>query len=674
MPRFKQELITKGPVLTVAAIVLTGILTYVPGIFGLGYYHDDWYMLWSAAARGAQSLVPLFSTDRPFMGVLYTVYYQIFGQNIFGWHFAALLWRIAGGLAFYWILSLVWPNLKRFNGLAAMLFLVFPGFLSEPNAATKINHLTGFGAALISIALTLQAAATRRRLWKFLFTALSMLLMAFYLWIYEYMLGLEMMRVALLFWMLWRGQRCGFFSSLKTVILSYLPYVLIAGVFMVWRVFIFESTRNAMDMRSLLADYRSDFFGMAGGLVAQVIKDFLSSSVFAWMVEPYTLLAQASSSEMAAAFLAGGALALLAVVYLWASREDSPEPEERQPSPVELIFSGALIALAAVSPVVLSDRHLDLLDAYKSYGLHPSGGAIILMMGLVLLLNERYRKAAFIALLALSGITQALNTQDWTKYWEIQKSAWWQLTWRAPDILDNTLVMAYLPEGNGLREDYEIFGPVNLIYRPTPMSTPAIQAEILNQDTLNLVSRGNFDGRYVRDIFLGREFGSLLLISQPTVGSCIHVIDGDMPAYSASERPLVKLAGQYSQVSRIVEGAAAPIPPLAIFGSEPERGWCFYYQQASLARQSGDWQRIASLYDTLAAAGLKASDSTEYFVFIEGLVNSGRKDTAERIIANGLKENAVLIQSWCTSLSSAPDYPDSFGYQHDQIKQILCEE
>ena len=69
---------------------------------GLGYYHDDWFMLWSGQARGAASIIPLFSTDRPFMGVVYSYVYRFLGDSIVNWHLYALFgvllghWRFSG--------------------------------------------------------------------------------------------------------------------------------------------------------------------------------------------------------------------------------------------------------------------------------------------------------------------------------------------------------------------------------------------------------------------------------------------------------------------------------------------------------------------------------------------------------------------------------------------------
>jgi hypothetical protein len=672
MAQFFKKLLLHETTLAIAMIGLTAVITNGLIIPQLGYYHDDWYMLWSGASRGAASLVSLFSMDRPFMGVIYSVFYRIIGENILGWHLFSLLWRVAGGAAFYWILNLVWPRQKNLFVLSAMVFVVFPGFLSEPNAATKINHLIGYGSALFSIAFTLQAAKTGRRAWKYVCIGLSILLMAFYLSIYEYMIGLEVMRISLLYWMQWQGDRDTVFAAAKKVFLAYLPYILVIVMFLIWRMFIFESTRSATDLRGLVSDYRTDFLGMALRLIFQVIKDFFSSSLFAWFVQPYHLFAKAEYEEIVAAILTASSVVLLAAGYIFAIKK-SKSTDDENISPLVLVLVGGMITLAAVFPVVLSNRSLNLLDAYKSYGLHPSAGVMIIIIGIVMMMRPKFRKIALVALLGLSVATLSLNNQDWAKYWEIQRNFWWQLTWRAPGIRDDTLVMAYSPEGYAFQQDYEIWGPVNLIYRPEFLSVPHIQSEVLNQGTVMDVIEGNVTDPYVRDIFIQRDFRNLLVISQPTAASCIHVIDGKMPAYSANERLIVEEVGGFSNIDRIEAVGTPPIPPAAIFGKEPEQGWCYFYQQASLARQAGDWRRIGELYDALVTAELKPADSSEYFVFIEGLVNLGRDVDARQIADSVIKENSALKYSLCKSIASAPIYSGSYGYHQDQISKIICE-
>jgi hypothetical protein len=79
-------------------------------------------------------------------------------------------------------------------------------------------------------------------------------------------------------------------------------------------------------------------------------------------------------------------------------------------------------------------------------------------------------------------------------------------------------------------------------------------------------------------------------------------------------------------INRIETEGTAPTPPYAIFGKEPAHNWCYYYQKASLARQVGDWNEVGRLYDETISKELTANDKSEWFPFLEGLVNAGRSD------------------------------------------------
>src|SRR5215210_4143618 len=160
-----QSLFKNETFIAALLILVTTAITYGVSIPKLGYYHDDWFVLWSGQMRGAGSIIPLFSSDRPFMGVVYSFVYRLLGDTITNWHVYALLWRFIGGLAFFWTLRLIWPEQKYLTTVMAVLFVVYPGFLSQPNANTKQNHLYGFATALLSIAFMFQAMKAKLRGW-----------------------------------------------------------------------------------------------------------------------------------------------------------------------------------------------------------------------------------------------------------------------------------------------------------------------------------------------------------------------------------------------------------------------------------------------------------------------------------------------------------------------------
>ena len=95
MARIKK-ILSRQPWLAWLLSTLVTVITYGPLIPQLGYYQDDWYMLWSGQARGASSIMALFTTDRPFMGVIYSLEYRLLGDHLLYWHLWALLLKLVG--------------------------------------------------------------------------------------------------------------------------------------------------------------------------------------------------------------------------------------------------------------------------------------------------------------------------------------------------------------------------------------------------------------------------------------------------------------------------------------------------------------------------------------------------------------------------------------------------
>jgi hypothetical protein len=675
MKQTLQKLLKNEAIIATLLILLTTIITYGVSIPKLGYYHDDWFVLWSGQLRGAESLIPLFSTDRPFMGVVYSFVYRLLGDTLINWHLYALLWRFIGGMAFFWILRLIWPNQKYLTTLMTVLFIIYPGFLSQPNANTKQNHLYGFGTALLSIALMLQAMKTNIRGWKIFCGLLSIILTANYLFIYEYMIGFEGTRLILLGYTLFQEKTREFRALAGEILKRIWPYWVVTIGFLYWRLFVFEGSRNATDVSGLAGSYISNLRYMSIRLILETAKDFLDASIFAWFIGPYQLFSVALYSNLAVALLIAGIVVSLVLFYTvlfkkWWGVEYNESDTHRLIK--DFIWIGALIIIFAISPVILSGRQLDLYDSYKSYGLHPISGVVLFIVGVVLMFQPGFRRLILIGLVGISVSTQILNADYWEQYWKIQREMWWQMTWRAPDIQNDTLVMAYISQGYNPQQDYEIWGPINLIYNPSPANAPAIQAEVLNIDTSYSILKNDILNNHVRDIKLHRDFNNLLLVSIPSSGSCVHVIDGTLPVYSASDPLLVQKVGGYSHVDRIVPSGPFPVPPPSIFGAEPAHGWCYYYQKASLARQSGNWEEISKLYDQVRELNLETDDKSEMIPFFEGLVNQGRYEDARSLYRTQIKGQNEMRFPLCTFLANDPGYPPEFGYDYEMIHEILC--
>jgi hypothetical protein len=108
---------------------------------------------------------------------------------------------------------------------------------------------------------------------------------------------------------------------------------------------------------------------------------------------------------------------------------------------------------------------------------------------------------------------------------------------------------------------------------------------------------------------------------------------------------LVKEFLPASNLERINPGENAPgYPPAVFFGSEPAHAWCYFYQKASLAVQTGNWEQASWLGDQAASLGYSPLSSgsnspQEWLPFIEGYVRTGRVETARDLTRQAYEQD-----------------------------------
>ena len=68
-----------------------------------------------------------------------------------------------------------------------------------------------------------------------------------------------------------------------------------------------------------------------------------------------------------------------------------------------------------------------------------------------------------------------------------------------------------------------------------------------------------------------------------------------------------------------------------LFGREPDRGWCYFYQKAQLARQQRDWAAVSSLGEVALSQGLAANDPMEWLVFLQAFAYTDSASYAETL-------------------------------------------
>ena len=87
------------------------------------------------------------------------------------------------------------------------------------------------------------------------------------------------------------------------------------------------------------------------------------------------------------------------------------------------------------------------------------------------------------------------------------------------------------------------------------------------------------------------------------------------------------------------------LPP--VFGSEPAHTWCYYFEKADLARQSGDWEKVAEIGDQVFSIPYYPDDLSEYLPFVEAYARSGRWEDARDLTRNTANAMPILEPALC---------------------------
>ncbi len=233
-------------------LVVSGIL-YLPFIAQFGYYNDDWYSMYAARVAGTNAFHEMYAIDRPGRAYVMIPLYQLFQGNPLYYSISAYVLRFLGTVALLWLLRLLWPARKRETFLVALLFLVYPGFLSMPNAIDFQSHLVGILLAFVSLGLSVYGYS-RPMDWKWVLCWLGAVLTGWaYLSQMEYYIGFEAVRL-LLFGLLVYRERPGWKAGLGKLLRKWLPYSIIPLGYLFWRIFLFNNERATTDVGTAAGD------------------------------------------------------------------------------------------------------------------------------------------------------------------------------------------------------------------------------------------------------------------------------------------------------------------------------------------------------------------------------------------------------------------------------------
>jgi hypothetical protein len=657
-------------------LLVLAAIAYLPLAGRIGYLNDDWYLMYDGHVGGPDFFHEVYRIDRPMRAFVMSAAFSLFGLNPLYYHLSAFVFRFLSSLGMLWLCAQLWPRSRTSNFLAALFFLVYPGFLSQLNPIDYQSQILSLACGVFSVALTVKAIQTRENVMRWTFMVTSILLGWVTLGLVDYFFGFEILRLVCVGLLFWRDPDQRLPARLAASLHAFLPYLSVGAGFLFWRLFIFQAERKATDIGlQIFQLFSSPLTGL--WWLNYLVQDVINVAWVAWALPMYVLAFPMRLREA----LIGFGLAILAALILVAGMrwgtENEPETESGLGSGEtrEKIWVGLLAIIGGLLPILLANRHITLPD-YSRYTLAASLGAALLLSAIIAKISLRWLQMGLAGfLVALAVLTHYGNAVRAEYETDATRVFWWQVVWRAPHIQPGVTLIASYP-GSSISEDYFVWGPANFIYYPerqeaTPLEIQLPSAVLTDEVVLKILTNKGVETPLRRGNSLVRDFGNIMILAQSSQYGCVRFINGAAPELSVSDPHRVMLIASLSNIRSVVTDGEAPALPPLVFGKEPEHGWCYYYQKADLARQQADWQSIPTLLDDAFEHGNYPADPVEWMPFLQAYAVLGDAKQV-RDLAKLVSADKFLQAQACASMTDLMEREILNEDVQDVIKEFFC--
>ena len=606
-------------------------------------------MSWIRYELGPEAMTRYFSTNRPVWGLLYQLTTRFIPQVPIYWQIFALIWRWLGAVVVWAIVSELWQDKPRFALSVALLFLLYPGFNQQWGSFLYSHFFIVIFFYLYSIYLSLK----RRTIPALIFSALN-------LWMMEYFFPLEFARVGFI-WISLRDEYPDPRDRVKPTLKLWTPYLILFALAILSRLFIFNNQiygfglmsqlKNA-PLATLLLLIQNAFISLWTVIVAAWIQIFVAINPSVHGMRTIALYVAVTLVTFA-----------IAAFFLFKGSEDIKSKKES----FYAISLGLFLLPFAGAPFWLTGLSISLAHPASRFTLPFMFAACLIMIGLIDLIKLPHVQYGVLALLiGLSAGRQFLWSTDYLRDWQAQKNLFWQMTWRAPGLKPDTLVLIneelffyadnsisaplnwiYAPENHSNQIDYVLFYPTNRLGH----SLPALRKDI------------PIEYDYIAGRFTGNTSQVVAFYYDPP--ACLRLLEPDIDANNRFilEDSHMREASALSNPEQILASPSAVMPN--IYHPEPAhaQAWCYYFEKADLARQLGHWKEVTKLGDTAFKLNDHPNNPVERFVFIEGYAHVGDWERALKLSKESYQVSKdyvrpLLCQLWERVKTGTTDSPE----------------
>jgi hypothetical protein len=567
-----------------------------------------------------------FEIHRPFTGLLFLMMRPILLSSPIRWQVFNLLNRVILGIASWWFFSNIWPQHRSRVAWVSVLFVLYPGYGHQFISVNSSRHILAFSLLIFSLAITALSIQKSHRIWAY--SVASVILSSASMLMSDYFFMLELIRPIIILYLRSSKQRSPglFVWSMKLWTPNLLSFFLI----FYWRFFLIDqlyyTINDPVFTSNITVNEVLNFLG-------KISKDLQTVSITAWVdILKIPSIEEIGSRSVILYWMIIVFVLICSLIYfhyLWQLYQENKYGYKKQfVRGLQTIFFGLFVMVLGGIPSWAVDLPIQIDDAFQNrLTLSMSLGASLCAGGFLQLIKPRFiRNFLLSILLALSSGHHFRTAVRFRWDFERQKSFFWQLTWRVPNIEKDTVILSHdFPFT--FESDNSITPIVNWLYTPTEISD---KMDFMVYD-INTRLGGRIpelkEGHSINHVY--RQFGngrkltfkgstSQALVIYHDYPSCLRVIQPAYDGYMRGLSPFVSHALDLSKPQLISPGTVGIDPTLEeIYGPEPEANWCYYYQKADLARQQGDWDQVYKAGKDAFNLDYTPHNASEYIIYIE---------------------------------------------------------
>ena len=580
-------------------------------------------MSWIRYQLGFEAMTKYFSTNRPVWALLYQITTRIFPYTPIYWQVFALFWRWLGAAVLWGIVKELFPQREKFALTLAMLFLLYPGF-NQQWVSYLYSH---FFIVLFFFLLSQYLMLRGKTIPALIFSALN-------LWMMEYFFVLELIR-PLIIWTTLRDVSAPR-ERIKRTLSLWTPYLAVFSLAVLSRIFIFNNQIYQFSLKDELVKAPLETILT---LAKNVLSSLWTVTGAAWM-QAFQFPNPVVDGPRTMAVYAFVVIAVAGLILFRLSKQ--VQVKEGSAREINwIILLGAIMIVLAGPPFWLTNVPVSLGFPANRATLSFVLGVSFVFAGLFEFLPQRFQLVAVTIFVALAAGRQFLWSNEFRRDWTYHKNLFWQMTWRAPGLEKNTIVL--MNEELTFYADNSLGAALNLIYAPENHSDVIdyVLFYPTNRESLSLTPNTPVNYDFLAGSFAGNTSQAVVFYYSPP--KCLRLLDPeiDLENRLIPDDTFLRDAALLSSTAPILSEQTSKMP--AAYGTEPAHGWCFYFEKADLARQMGDWETVTQLGDAAFALDDYPNDPIERFVFIEGYAHAGNWERAVELstASYGVSKNYV---------------------------------